>query len=287
MTLREGEPPALDFELIHRALYYSIEQIFQVLQEANIKCWLDFGTLLGSIREGEIIAWDDDIDIAILRDDVDRFKEVVSHELSHLFTLSWQSGAAPIAVPLKIQLKGLRSVEKQMSMRGIVETFHPNIGIDVFALDPRSRSPGPIERAMRFVLSKIWHAMQLRNFVGKDPNHGLSFKRRVSFGILKWIPRSLVSYLIHLEISKNTTLENAVFLYHGVDSQFPHVISYTSEIFPLSSDLLGKVFFPTPRESYSYLMQLHGPTAMTPLPESERVTHSSTVWLEQHSPFCG
>jgi lipopolysaccharide cholinephosphotransferase len=287
MNLRSEEPQAIDLEFVHRALKYSLDQLFQVLREKDIDCWLDFGTLLGSVRESEILAWDDDVDLAILRRDVDGFKEVVSHKLSHLFNLSWQSTSAPIAVTLKIQLKGLKTVEKEMSKRGILETYHPNIGIDVFVLDPRSESPRLIEKLYRNLLSRIWQSVQIRNFVGQDPALQISFKRKVMFLIVKVLPRSLVHYLIHREISRNIALEDARFLYHGVDTEFCSVISHAAEIFPLSDEVLGGIVYPTPREAYSYLIQLYGPTAMTPPPLSERKTHSSRIWIDKNSPFFG
>lgn len=50
----------------------------QFCKEKGLKYWLHAGTHLGAVRHGGFIPWDDDIDIAMLREDFDRFIKIVS-----------------------------------------------------------------------------------------------------------------------------------------------------------------------------------------------------------------
>jgi phosphorylcholine metabolism protein LicD len=47
-----------------------LQVLTQLLDAHNIRHWADGGTLLGSIRGGDIIPWDDDVDISIFYKDM-------------------------------------------------------------------------------------------------------------------------------------------------------------------------------------------------------------------------
>ena len=49
-----------------------LEILIKYLDENNISYWIIGGTLLGSVRHGDIIPWDDDIDIGILEKDFNK-----------------------------------------------------------------------------------------------------------------------------------------------------------------------------------------------------------------------
>lgn len=57
-----------------------LEAFDSLCNEHHIRYWINYGTLLGAVRHQGFIPWDDDVDLGILRDDLEKLQEVVSKD---------------------------------------------------------------------------------------------------------------------------------------------------------------------------------------------------------------
>jgi len=64
-----------------------LAEIDRVCRKHNIQYFADWGTLLGTVRHGGYIPWDDDLDIVMKREDYIRFLTVASQEMDAGFTV--------------------------------------------------------------------------------------------------------------------------------------------------------------------------------------------------------
>ena len=74
----KSKGPLRNFQRLNQEL---LNFVVNVLEKYDLKYWLDYGTLLGAVRHGGYIPWDDDIDLGMMRKDYNKLIEVIDDEI--------------------------------------------------------------------------------------------------------------------------------------------------------------------------------------------------------------
>ena len=130
-----------------RYILHVLQEVIRVLDELNIPYYMQGGTMLGAIRHGGFIPWDDDVDLGIPRADYDRLlKEVAAHLPENLELRTYDDETDH-------HYYFARIVDKRYQIRrmGSIEERLENIWVDLFPLDGMPNG----------FVARQWHKFQL------------------------------------------------------------------------------------------------------------------------------
>lgn len=231
-------------------------QLLEILKEFDAICtrhqipyWIDSGTLIGAVRHGGFIPWDDDIDVCVLKRDQARLREVMLRELR-----------APMQyVDNKVDAAHARKWPRIIKS-GVATDSHGNhhqgIWLDVFIMEYGNR--------------------RLFNLVNQT--YGRCYRRQSGLIVESPLRRLLVSiaYPLCWLIMQSARCwgrcfcrNTLIFDYGGIFSS----IRKMDEIFPLTRIEFEGMNFSAPVHSDRYLRRIYGDYMALPA-ECLRTTHN-------------
>lgn len=228
---------------VQNELFKLFEQVEEIFRENNIIYFIGFGTLLGAIRHGGFIPWDDDIDIIIPKDEIDRAQEVLRKHLpNHYSIINIKNGELSWDIDVRIR-------DNRTILDTEVGTIDSGIYIDIIEMPEISRN----NRQNYVKLKKIKRTI-------------LSTKRSFIQKIIQFFPYMRISIVFALKqiLSKERFL---------LISDKPSGGLYKSEdVFPLCQLMFRGKPLNAPKDYDKILTEMYGDYMKIPA-ESERKQH--------------
>ena len=252
---------------LKHALVEILAEIDAICRRHDLRYVLVGGTALGAARHSGFIPWDDDLDIAMPREDYDRFRDIAAGELpENLYFRCFQTDPdyyLPFGKVCRRNTAYVTELDSEL-------TEDNEIFVDVFPLDAAT-SPDSGMLKLRATLVKGLKAviirkkkMHLQNTSGKVRMIQVlfaPFSARTLMGwqerIMRWQAGKAREYLTNLGSN-----------YHYVKQTMP-----VSVYFPAREvDFEGRPFM-APNRLEAFLTRLYGDNYMALPPVEKRVTH--------------
>ena len=244
-TLRKAQLRMLDI----------LTEVDKICRKHKIEYFIDYGTLLGAVRHGGFIPWDDDMDIAIRREDLPRLRKALQEELPDNFcyqdmTTDWN---------YFMTIGKVRDKKSVFSDPYFKRTKENGIFVDIFLLEPVV--PLWLRNSVDFVYIRCIRGIH---------NYSDRLIEKI-LGYLCYIPAVIAVQICRWTAKLfNSNKIGKAFGYKSIMYVDSDVLFPTSEI-----EFEGHSFM-APNKTDQYLRSLYGDYMQIP-PEDKRVTHMAKI----------
>ena len=232
-----------------------------ICKKYNLTYWLDYGTMLGAIRHNGFIPYDDDIDIAMPRNDYEKFLKIYYKELPpHLFLQTKKYD--PEFPQYYSKIRDTKTIFIEHEEEGKDIKYNQGIFIDIFPVN--------------FIDRRITFIYRFLSFLGKFLKNNRTYIKYLDMDIYKYH----IFFLNKLHNQKGNLLTK------GPEVDDETIFFEKKDFFPLKEIKFEKYSFPVPHNHDKYLTELYGDyMTMLPVEQREGVRHSHEIYTIQGNSY--
>ena len=267
-------------QTLQKLILYIAYEIIRICEKNDIPYNITAGTLLGAVRHKGFIPWDDDFDIAMSREDYERFLKACKKDLdTSVFFLQTADTDRKFAYSMaKVQLLGTEIIEEF----SIGVDIHHGIFVDVFPYD--KLPSGSMSRKLFLAKNHL-----LKTILWIKCGYGVKeHSNRTGYKILRFVGKFTSIEKLKKKIYTHITKYNNQDVQDCFTSDYPDEKMEEKWLSNRASyEFEGHDYWGF-RDYDEYLSSLYG-DYMTLPPESERETHTNAkidygqyaAWFEE------
>jgi len=236
-------------------------EVDKICSKHNIDCWLTAGSLLGAVRHGGFIPWDDDIDLSVQFKDLKRLSLLLQKELPKQFVVQDYSTDKNYYIDSVLKVRDTNSRAEVVYYAPFKEQ---GLFLDIIAMENI-----PSMKFKKFVLKFNKHPYLRRkeiSFHGKSKN---------IIGLFLAPFSSILIRFAHWYSSKSTT-KNYGYNYIFWMDRFFEMQFNRDMIFPLKKMKFEGIEFSVPNNPHECLKETYGDYMKIPSPD-KRKSHATHI----------
>jgi lipopolysaccharide cholinephosphotransferase len=265
-----------DLDEIQKVYFLALKRLLPILEEYEIDYWIDFGTLLGAVRHGGFIPWDDDFDISIPSSQLDSLRKAIGEHGEGLFEwLDYKGEMASPSCP-KIRIIGANSEESDLTHVGVRLDRQPGLAFDVFPVNPVV-SFSPKTAHLVEIIGKLLKAKRLRRH--RDFWQIVTIKRKILDLLSSLLTYSLIDSMLDLLLKSTESTKTGLLTYEANSGSFKR-LRHQKDIFPLQKVSFMGLEVNAPCNISKYLTDTFGPDFQNLPPVNFRTGHVSKISID-------
>lgn len=247
-----------------------LDAIVQICEKHQLQYVLIYGTLIGAIRHEGFIPWDDDLDIAMPRNDYEKFLEIAQSELGEAYFLQTSDTEKEYWLVFA-KVRKNHTLFEEASMMNMPAQLHKGIFVDIFPFDHVKKDHGCFLH-LQFILSKaIIETMYVKSGIyAKD--------RKKQYWYLHWLLKCFSMHTLERIQKRVVSCQKNKKCNYIAD--FNSSRHYLNAVFPKNYFLPTKRTsfeekqYSIPREYDAYLKKVYGEYMILPK-EEDRYNHNT------------